>query len=450
MLQKVEDTLDQAIESVRAGRSSIDDALTSRPELREELEPLVRLAVAIDAPPESTPSPGFRVAARARLMREAQNRYVTKPNPGRMAWVRNPFGAWRLGMPGVTTALALVLALVFSGGGVWAAQDALPGDALYGVKLAAERVQLATASSPEQRAQWYVDAAGTRMGEAVGILDRDRDRDRLSQQSALEAEQLLVEASAVASQMSAGDGQAIARERIQAAFARLDGVLARVQAQAPAEADPALAQARERVQAHLHAIETRQSPSEPDPQLPEPARNRHEVGPQPTVAPGFGPGPGPRAGAPEEKPSRSEAPVESRTATQAPTRQQTQPEPAQTQTQQQTQQQGQAGEPTQEPNQEQSQQHSQDPAQQQNQEQPQDQTQEQNQEQFQNQTREQSGEQSEPSPAPSPAPAPEPSPAAQWGAGSQPGPAPEPEREPSPEPEPQPGPGSTSGPWQGG
>jgi hypothetical protein len=67
-LEKFEDILVQCIDDIKAGRSTIEDCLDRYPSVREQLEPLLRIALEIREPPEVEPSPSFKVKARAWLM----------------------------------------------------------------------------------------------------------------------------------------------------------------------------------------------------------------------------------------------------------------------------------------------------------------------------------------------------------------------------------------------
>ena len=63
-LRKFEDILVQCIDDIKAGRSSIEDCLDRYPSMREQLEPLLRIAFEIREPPDVRPSPSFKVKAR--------------------------------------------------------------------------------------------------------------------------------------------------------------------------------------------------------------------------------------------------------------------------------------------------------------------------------------------------------------------------------------------------
>jgi hypothetical protein len=67
-LEKFEDILVQCIDDIKAGRSSIEDCMDRYPSMREQLEPLLRIALEIREPPDVKPSPSFRVKAKVWLM----------------------------------------------------------------------------------------------------------------------------------------------------------------------------------------------------------------------------------------------------------------------------------------------------------------------------------------------------------------------------------------------
>jgi len=78
-LEKFEDILVQCIDDIKAGRSSIEECLDRYPSMREQLEPLLRIALEIREPPDVKPSPSFKVKARVWLMDQIHGRQaVTK------------------------------------------------------------------------------------------------------------------------------------------------------------------------------------------------------------------------------------------------------------------------------------------------------------------------------------------------------------------------------------
>ncbi|HEX3334870.1 MAG TPA: DUF5667 domain-containing protein [Jatrophihabitans sp.] len=72
-------------------------------------------------------------------------------------------------------AIAATLVAAFAlllGGAVLMSKNALPGDTLYSLKRASEQVELATTSSPTEKANYYLDFAKTRVDEVSSLLKR--------------------------------------------------------------------------------------------------------------------------------------------------------------------------------------------------------------------------------------------------------------------------------------
>ncbi|WP_219413175.1 DUF5667 domain-containing protein [Pseudonocardia nigra] len=67
-------------------------------------------------------------------------------------------------------AAALVMMVVLTGAGIFASRDALPGDALYGIKRAAESAGLALTFDDTERAQRHLEMATTRLDEVERLV----------------------------------------------------------------------------------------------------------------------------------------------------------------------------------------------------------------------------------------------------------------------------------------
>jgi hypothetical protein len=117
--------------------------------------------------------PEFRDGLRAMLVATAERdgigrtaRVAEEPGPARHgAASRRPT---RIRTRGAVIVGVAVGAIAVSGMSA-ASENALPGDALYGVKRSTERAQLALASSDVTRGQLYLDFANTRMAEATAV-----------------------------------------------------------------------------------------------------------------------------------------------------------------------------------------------------------------------------------------------------------------------------------------
>jgi len=170
--------LDQCISAMREHNRSIEDCLAAYPARSSELEPLLRLAVRLQAA-QTLQAP---LATRADVLKKLQERAASrKPSPRRgqtsvIPGLRWP--AWpRVGLVPLLAALLLVV-IVASGLGVVAASaQALPGDFLYPVKRAQENVALTFAGDEVTRAGLRLEYAGRRIDEAVALAGQDRAAD---------------------------------------------------------------------------------------------------------------------------------------------------------------------------------------------------------------------------------------------------------------------------------
>ncbi|MEH1167171.1 DUF5667 domain-containing protein [Micromonospora sp. CPCC 205539] len=151
-----------------------------RSRLDGQLAPLVAVSQRLSAdPPAVEADPDFRTGLRAMLLATAEREGMgtapaaNEPNPARSAsTARGPL------LPAVTARRARARGAILIGvaagaiavSGISAAsENAVPGDALYGMKRSTERAQLALASSDISRGQLFLDFARTRLGEAAEL-----------------------------------------------------------------------------------------------------------------------------------------------------------------------------------------------------------------------------------------------------------------------------------------
>jgi hypothetical protein len=176
-LNKFEDVLVQCVEDVKAGKSSIEDCLGRYPSMREQLEPLLKIALEIQEPVDIKPSPVFKARARIWLMDQIRGRQtVTRwPWPRYNIWVNPIPYVRRFSMASIILAVILVLSAA-GGGTVYAAQDSLPGDTLYPVKLGTEQVIMALPGNDVAKAERALNFVERRMGEMEALADKGRSQ----------------------------------------------------------------------------------------------------------------------------------------------------------------------------------------------------------------------------------------------------------------------------------
>ncbi len=174
-MKKFEDILVQCIEDIKAGRSSIEDCLDRYQSMREQLEPLLRIALEIREPPDVRPSLYFKVKARVWLMDQIHERQPVTKWP----WFRynsqvKPI-PYRRRFSMASVILVIILTVSALGGGtVYAAQDSLPGEVLYPVKLGTEQVRMMLPGDDVVKAERALSFAKRRVGEIEALAEKER------------------------------------------------------------------------------------------------------------------------------------------------------------------------------------------------------------------------------------------------------------------------------------
>jgi hypothetical protein len=128
--------------------------------------PLLNLAQQLQALPLG-PAPAFRDSLRQRLVAVAA---VAEPAavPTPVDRVRTRLGSWRLQRAAQVAAAGLAAVVAITGVGTVSARS-IPGDPLYGVKRAAERVQLDLARNDVNRGKRELQHAATRLDEVAAL-----------------------------------------------------------------------------------------------------------------------------------------------------------------------------------------------------------------------------------------------------------------------------------------
>ena len=164
-MDNFEEILEDCLEGLSSGNSTIDECLARFPEQAARLRPILHTAAVLERGGQVLPSPAFRARARTRLTAHMQ----AHPGPRRQPALRG----WRL----AASLAALTISLFSVGTGF--AQAALPGSPLYGWKLSSESVWRDLSSDPlstdlaiaRRRAEeWLIVRDDPRLGERA--LDR--------------------------------------------------------------------------------------------------------------------------------------------------------------------------------------------------------------------------------------------------------------------------------------
>jgi hypothetical protein len=133
MMKDLEETLADTLDELENG-ASLEECLARHPDQAEQLRPLLEAAQRMQRTARSVrPSPVFKARARSRLTAHMQTHpRAAQPAAGRLRFA--------------VSVIALVLAFLTTG--TVFAQEAMPGDSLYGWKRASENVWVAV--SPDR------------------------------------------------------------------------------------------------------------------------------------------------------------------------------------------------------------------------------------------------------------------------------------------------------------
>ncbi|MDA8219000.1 MAG: DUF5667 domain-containing protein [Dehalococcoidales bacterium] len=240
------EVLSECLDQIEKG-AGIAECLAEHPASAAELEGLLRVAAVI-APPTAEPDPVCRARGRASLLA------AITAEPRAAATASLPQRLWsaltgtlclpmnqgrRLALP-VPAIIVLALLLAFSGGGaVYASQDALPGDYLYGVKTAVEDVQLQLATTEQTRTQVHLDLAAKRLAEMERLATQARFEE--TNRLATQYEQHLSQAGVLTPEPNTAEGDA-KLAKLQEQLQTRERVLAQTNAEASGNEVPLLAQ----------------------------------------------------------------------------------------------------------------------------------------------------------------------------------------------------------------
>ena len=245
-MRNFEEILAESIDDVKSGQASINDVLERHLEAREQLEPLLRIALGLPRMPDVRPSQEFRLRAR-RILQEEIARGEAQPRYKQV--VARAFQPTynlipRAATPIILTLIATIVLLVGGGGIVYASQSSLPGDILYPVKTATERGRLLLTPSAAGKAEYHVELAQRRLLEVVSLVNANRPivYDNV-EAIAHEADAALTEARKI----SGEDAAALFRD-LSESILKLQSPLTEAKARAAPEALHALNQAEVIVQ----------------------------------------------------------------------------------------------------------------------------------------------------------------------------------------------------------
>jgi hypothetical protein len=164
--------LDACISRIWAGEATIEECLRMYPEHAEQLAPMLALAVeAHTSMAPQKPKPSYVKASRQRILKRLPKR-LQDSTARRVA--RKP--AWQLKPAQAFLSLMLALSVLAVGVGVvQASATALPGDALYGLKIGLERARLALSLNATDDVELLTRRADTRLEELQSLIGQGKN-----------------------------------------------------------------------------------------------------------------------------------------------------------------------------------------------------------------------------------------------------------------------------------
>jgi len=165
--KKLNEMLDDCLERILVKGEAVNDCLKSYPKQADELEPLLKTALATHKVSLAIkPDPQFRAQTKQRFLYEAGDAGEKRSRPT-FSFFRPRWAA--------AVSICLTLLLAFSGM-VVVAGNSMPGDAIYSVKLAMEQVMLTFAFSDEAKAETYIKMADRRVEEIIYLAEKGDSR----------------------------------------------------------------------------------------------------------------------------------------------------------------------------------------------------------------------------------------------------------------------------------
>jgi hypothetical protein len=163
-LKRIEDILTGCIDDVRSSKTTIDECLARYPELRQELEPLLKTALSINKPPAYHLESAYKQSARANLLRQIRPPKRSKVNLADIISLGIPRQLAGVRAAAATLVIVIVISMV-GGGTAFASQSTAPGDVLYTVKISTENFRLLAAGNAQAKAELGIEFASRRMEE---------------------------------------------------------------------------------------------------------------------------------------------------------------------------------------------------------------------------------------------------------------------------------------------
>ena len=159
--KEFDNIFNECLERLLNGQESIEQCLQRHPAYAKELEPLLQTVVLMHQVADVKPSAEFRARARYQMQLKMAQTAVPKR-------VTRAVPRWAIA---VCTAMFV---FVLGGSAVLAAQNVMPGNLLYAVKLTTENLQVRLAGSEEKKTELYIAMANQRITEMTWLVNHDK------------------------------------------------------------------------------------------------------------------------------------------------------------------------------------------------------------------------------------------------------------------------------------
>ncbi len=170
--RRIEELFAECLEQVFQGET-IEQCVGRYPAQAEELRKLLETAVAARKAASVEPTLEFRERARYQFQAALQEQAAAKT-------ARKPSFSWSWQPRWAVALSAFIILLAGGSGAVLAANGSMPGQPLYAVKLASEKVKLAVTTSSTAKAEIYAGLAERRVNEIV-YLAANGEPERIAQ-----------------------------------------------------------------------------------------------------------------------------------------------------------------------------------------------------------------------------------------------------------------------------
>ncbi|MFC1947905.1 DUF5667 domain-containing protein [Chloroflexota bacterium] len=179
-MEKIENILTDCIRDIKSGKVTLAECLDHYDSRREELEPLIKMALNIQEPPGFNLDSSYKQAAKAQLLHQIRGTKQKKLKsftdilsfgiPYQLRWAR----------VAVSVLAVIIMMSILAGGTAYAAQSSLPGDFLYAVKVRTEDTRLLIAAGDSAKAELSLKFAQMRLDEMNELMKTGSEKVELA------------------------------------------------------------------------------------------------------------------------------------------------------------------------------------------------------------------------------------------------------------------------------